>query len=100
MAKADTDREHPYGHGKIEYITSIIIGTIIMIIGISLIINAINTKVTIFINNYVIIIVLIVIIVKYLLSRYVIYNGKNIRIIFYLLVVMKVWLMFYLQLGS
>lgn len=77
MAKADTDREHPYGHGKIEYITSIIIGTIIMIIGISLIVNAINTKVTIFINNYIIIIVLIVIIVKYLLSRYVIYNGEK-----------------------
>ena len=75
MAKADTDKEHPYGHGKMEYITSIIVGTIIMIMGMGLIVDAFNSKINLITNNYIIIVVIIVIIVKYILSRYVIKNG-------------------------
>ncbi len=76
LASSDTDKEHPYGHGKIEYITSIIIGTVIMIVGLGLIVDAINSETVIPTANYIIITVIaIVIIIKYLLSKYLISNG-------------------------
>lgn len=41
------DKEHPFGHGKVEYITSLIIAIIIIILGLGLINNAFNKDITI-----------------------------------------------------
>ena len=76
------DKEHPYGHGRIEYFTSIIIGVIILVAGLlslkESVINIINPtpkKYTI----YTLIIIIVAIIVKLLLGSYVKKVGKNIN---------------------
>ncbi|MDD2490206.1 MAG: cation diffusion facilitator family transporter [Bacilli bacterium] len=78
ISKSESDNSHPYGHGKIEYITSIVIGSIIMILGLSLIYHAVNMKINVTIyNNIVVGVVLLIIISKYSLSQYVIRNAKK-----------------------
>ena len=76
------DKEHPYGHGRIEYFTSIIIGVIILVAGIlslkesfTNIINPTKPKYSI----YTIIIIITAIIVKLLLGSYVKNTGKKIN---------------------
>ena len=72
------DENHPYGHGRMEYITSIIIGLIIMLIGITLIYNSFLTKTNIINYNVNIIgVVLLIILCKYGLSKYVLKKAKQ-----------------------
>lgn len=68
------DREHPYGHGNIEYLTSIVIGTIIIIIGLILIGSVVDKEIVIP-NVLVIVVSFITIVVKTILSRYLIKKG-------------------------
>jgi cation diffusion facilitator family transporter len=77
LSKAEPDFEHPYGHGKIEYITSMVIGTLIMIIGIGLIASAINSNLMASYSINIIYILLIIIIIKFVLSRYVTFYGQK-----------------------
>ena len=76
LAKKEPDSKHPYGHGKLEYLTSIIIGAVILVLGIGLIYNSFKGN-----NNssssIVIIISIVTIIFKYLLSRFIIKKGKE-----------------------
>lgn len=69
------DLKHPYGHGKLEYLTSILIGAIVIIIGLTLIGNVSRSEIVI--PSFLVIIVsLITIISKYILSSYLIKKGK------------------------
>ena len=68
------DNKHPFGHGKIEYLTSLIIGIIIVILGFSLIYNSFNQE-YIIPNFLVIVISVVTIIAKYILSNYIYKNG-------------------------
>lgn len=68
------DREHPYGHGNIEYLTSIVIGSIIIIIGLILIGSVVDKEIVIP-NVLVIVVSFITIVVKTILSRYLIKKG-------------------------
>ncbi len=70
------DEKHPYGHGKIEYITSIIIGIIIMSLGFSVIKNSIG-KERIIPSLLVAFITIITVIAKYILSTYIMKKGKE-----------------------
>ncbi len=70
------DREHPYGHGRIEYLTSILIGIIIVIIAFILIYETEKNKINIP-SKIVIIVSIITILAKYLLSEYLIIKGKK-----------------------
>ena len=70
------DREHPYGHGRIEYLTSILIGIIIIIIAFVLIYETEKNKINIP-SKIVIIVSIITILTKYLLSEYLIIKGKK-----------------------
>ncbi len=70
------DREHPYGHGRIEYLTSILIGIIIVIIAFILIYETEKNKINIP-SKIVIIVSIITILTKYLLSEYLIIKGKK-----------------------
>lgn len=77
LAVKKADDKHPYGHGKIEYITSIIIGGFILALGIGLINSTIigniaPSKYT----DIALIVVIITIILKYGLAKYVYYKGK------------------------
>lgn len=72
------DEEHPFGHGKIEYLTSIIMSVFIIILGLTIIKNALipSSQAT---NPLAIIIVLITIIIKYILSGYLLEKGKTLN---------------------
>ncbi len=74
IARKPADYEHPYGHGKIEYLTSLVIGFIILIVGFSVIYSSVNKDVVIA-NKIVVVVSLITIILKYLLSNYIIKKG-------------------------
>ena len=76
LARKPADKEHPFGHGKIEYLTSIIIGTLVLIVGLGVIYNTANSEVTIP-SAVVIAVTVITIILKYLLSMYVIKKGQK-----------------------
>lgn len=76
LARKEPDLKHPYGHGKLEYLTSLMIGVVILILGISLIYNSFkyNTNSTTII---VIVVSIFTIISKYILSNYIINKGKE-----------------------
>lgn len=68
------DKKHPFGHGKTEYITSVIIGIVIILLGLSLIYNIFNKEIIIP-NLLMILVSLFTIISKYILSNYIYKKG-------------------------
>lgn len=68
------DNEHPYGHGKIEYLTSIVVGAVILALALSLLGNSLNAKTTIT-SNMVLYVTIFTILAKYLISRYILSKG-------------------------
>ena len=68
------DKKHPFGHGKTEYITSMIIGIVIILLGLSLIYNIFNKEIIIP-NLLIILVSLFTIISKLLLSNYIYKKG-------------------------
>ena len=78
LSKKDSDKEHPFGHGKIEYITSCSIGIVIIFLGFSLIKSIFNKEIIIP-NIYMIYISLVTIISKYILAYYIYKQGKKIN---------------------
>ncbi len=68
------DKKHPFGHGKTEYITSVIIGIVIILLGLSLIYNIFNKEIIIP-NLLMILVSLFTIISKYILSIYIYKKG-------------------------
>ena len=82
LANKAPDKNHPYGHGRIEYFTSVIISVIIFIAGI----GAIKESVDKIINpgevDYSLVslvIISVAVIVKLVLGRYVKRVGKNVN---------------------
>ena len=78
MAKKPADEKHPYGHGKIEYLTSIGISIVIIILGLTIINNSMHSKVVMS-SLIVSIVSLITITLKYLLSEYIVRKGKKLE---------------------
>jgi len=76
FAEKPADYNHPYGHGKLEYLTNLIIGTIILALAISLITTSLISTPTIP-NNIVLYVTIFTIIVKYLLANYILKKGKT-----------------------
>lgn len=76
LSMKPADDEHPYGHGKLEYITSFVIGLVIILIGLILI-KSISTNTITIPSMIVIIVSIITIIIKYLVSSYLIIKGKE-----------------------
>lgn len=72
------DNKHPYGHGKIEYLTSLIISIVILFLGFSIIYNTINRQ-TVIPKVWVLIVSFITIISKYFLFSFIIKQGKRIN---------------------
>jgi cation diffusion facilitator family transporter len=76
LADKKADTNHPYGHGKMEYITSLIIGIFIMVIGISMISSTFTSEVVETRHRLeALVAVAITIILKYGLARYVYKKG-------------------------
>lgn len=68
------DEKHPFGHGIIEYVTSIIISLTIIVLGMNLIINAFSHTISIP-NLFIMLVSLFTIITKYILANYIIKKG-------------------------
>ena len=78
LSKKKPDKEHPFGHGKIEYVTSMLMSIFIIILGISCMINSFEIKSAD--TNYIALIILFFcILVKLLLSHYLIGQGKRLN---------------------
>ena len=76
FSRKPADFKHPYGHGKSEYVTSIIISIIILILGCSIISNTFNKEIVIP-STLVLVVSLITITVKLILSTFLIKMGKK-----------------------
>jgi len=76
LSMKPADNEHPFGHGKMEYITCIVIGLVIMTMGLTIIYNGIFNK-PIIPNILTAVIGMIVIVAKLILSRYILNRGKK-----------------------
>lgn len=78
LSSKKPDETHPFGHGKIEYVTSIILSLFIIGMGIAIIISATNKKPE-FISIYPLLIVIITIIIKTFLSKFLLKRGRNLN---------------------
>lgn len=76
IASKPADLNHPYGHGKLEYMISILIGTIIIILGLGIIFKVNNSEIIIP-SILVVVVSFFTIIIKLSLSRYVLSKGKQ-----------------------
>lgn len=70
------DEKHPFGHGKLEYITSMAIGLIILFVGFGLIYNSFNKEIVVP-SIIVVLVSLFTIVAKFILSKYIIKKGKE-----------------------
>lgn len=87
IASKPKDKNHHYGHGKFEVFAAVIIGVFLAIVGIGIVINAINLIILVLIKGKTIekpgmislIAAFISIIVKEILYWYTVLNGKKIN---------------------
>ena len=77
ISEKPADYSHPRGHGKVEYITGVIISFFIIFLSYEIFKSSFNGNETP--NKYLIIVVSVTIIIKYLLSKYLITRGKKIN---------------------
>lgn len=75
IAGKPADKKHPFGHGRLEYITSCGIGLVVLIIGFFLIKKSMSSSICIP-SLLVVVVSFITILVKYFLSFYLIKMGK------------------------
>lgn len=82
LAAKSPDKKHPYGYGRIEYIASLIISSIVLYAGITALVESVKKIISPESVNYslVTLIILIVgIIVKFVLGLYVKKKGKDVN---------------------
>ena len=80
LAAKAPDREHPFGHGRTEYLTSLVIGSIVMVTGIHMLISSLRSLGTKPEYNYSFItvaIMLLTVIAKVILGIYTENSGKT-----------------------
>lgn len=78
LANRNPNIHHPYGYGKIEYLTSTIVSVFIMILGIGVGYTSFKGQLQIT-NAYALIIVILSIIIKFILSNYLLKKGKELN---------------------
>ena len=82
LASKAPDKEHPYGHGRIEYITSLVVSAIVLYAGVSALIESIKKIIEPEVAEYsmvTIVILAIAIIVKLGMGLYVKNTGKKVK---------------------
>lgn len=76
LSRKPADTRHPYGYGQIEYVTNIIMGLTILILGVTQIFSAFSSNIDMP-SNIIIYVSAIAMVVKYTLSRYITLKGKK-----------------------
>ena len=74
------DKEHPFGHGRAEFISAMIIGTILAVIGVNFLIASIQkfrTREAASFGTFAIIIITVSIILKEIMAQFAIWGGKK-----------------------
>lgn len=82
LANKAPDKKHPFGHGRIEYLTAMIIAVIILYAGISSIIESVKKIInptTPEYNTISLVIIAIAIVVKIVLGKFVTKKGKELN---------------------
>lgn len=82
LAQRKPDREHPFGHGRLEYMTSLVIGVIVLITGAEMLINSVKNIISPTEVNYstvVLIIMVFTIFIKILLGTYTQKKGEDLN---------------------
>lgn len=78
IASKKPDKSHPFGHGKMEYVTSIFISLFIIFLGITIFKNSFTPSEMKY-SIYLFLIMPITIVLKFILSNYLIRNGKKLN---------------------
>lgn len=78
FSKKPPDEKHPFGHGKIEYLISIFIGIVIIILSITIIFCSLKREVVVP-NTIVILVSIIVIIIKFFLAHFLVRKGRELN---------------------
>ncbi len=76
MAHKPADKEHPFGYGQFEYVTSIIVGIVVLFMGGNLVLDAFKVSENIP-SNLVLVVSVICFIIKYSYAKYMEYKGKE-----------------------
>lgn len=82
LAGRQADREHPFGYGRLEYLTSIVIAAVIIATGVSSLVESVRAILHPAIPNYslaTLIIVGIAALIKGVLGRYLTVEGKRLE---------------------
>ena len=82
LAGKAPDREHPYGHGRIEYMTSLIVSAIVLYAGITALVESVKKIIhpeSVNYNTITLIILIAGIVVKFVLGLYVKKKGKDVN---------------------
>jgi len=82
LSQRPADREHPYGHGRVEYFSAIIIAVIVIIAGVTSLIESIKKIITPTEPSYTtvtLIVIIVAIVAKLLLGWYVKSQGKKLK---------------------
>lgn len=74
LSDKPADKEHPYGHGRLEYVTSIIIGIVILVLGLALVFNSGSNEIPSIIVVYASI---VTIVVKFFIAKYLCVMGEK-----------------------
>lgn len=76
LSRKPADEKHPFGHGRIEYLTSVVISIVIIMLGFFIIYSSFIREIT-FPSVIVVIVTILAIFSKLLLSNYIIKQGKK-----------------------
>lgn len=76
LSSKPADEKHPFGHGKIEYITCLVIGVVVALMGFSIIYKALTEEANVP-SLFMAVIAIIVIFAKLILSSYILKKGKQ-----------------------
>lgn len=82
LANKAPDKDHPYGHGRIEYITAVIVATIVLIAGITAVKESVEKIINPGKTDYSIIsmiIIAVAVFVKFFFGKYVKKVGRNVN---------------------
>ncbi len=70
------DQEHPFGHGRVEYLTCLVIGLVVLLLGLEIVGTAFQSQLIVP-ARIVIFVSLLTIVAKFLLSTYLLKMGKK-----------------------